>query len=85
MNEVCKQNNIIFVLAGIHTTTDTYEMLDFCKKNEILNVDISVDTNLKEYNNLPHDAHPSAKANEVYAEKLYSYLVKEILPIIEKK
>jgi len=51
-------------------------MLEFAEKNGIANVDITVDTSLPENNNRPHDSHPSAIANQKYADKLGAFLRK---------
>lgn len=55
------------------------EMLDFARANDIPAVDMSVDLDLPENRNLPHDGHPSALANRKYAETLEAFLHAGIL------
>lgn len=73
----CKSAGIQFVVAGI--TADTPPMLAFCKQQGILAVDISVHLSTPGYNNLPHDDHPSALADKIYAEKLTAFLRDSVL------
>jgi hypothetical protein len=68
--ELCQKNQINFVVAGITSDPDTAEMLEYCKSRGMMTVDISVDLNIKENTNLPYDNHPSALANQQYAQKL---------------
>jgi len=76
INEICKKNEIMFILAGIdsYNLSETQEMIDFCKSLDIYAVDISVDHNIPGTMNLPHDGHPSPTANKKYAKKLSDYL-----------
>lgn len=76
INEICKKNGIMFILAGIdsYNLSETQEMIDFCKSQDIHAVDISVDFKLPGIMNLPHDGHPSAAANKIYAKKISDYL-----------
>ena len=69
--ELCKANQIQFILAGITADAETADMLEYGKSRGLMTVDISVDLNLKENTNLPYDNHPSALANKQYAEKLW--------------
>ena len=61
------RTQVKFILANIE---GDHAMLDFAEKNRIPHIDISVDLNLPEHINLPHDDHPSVIANEKYADKL---------------
>ena len=70
MARLAKQFKVKFILANIE---GDHAMLDFAEKNRIPNIDISVDLNLPEHTNLPHDDHPSVLANEKYADKLGSF------------
>jgi hypothetical protein len=72
--ELCRMNQINFVVAGITSDGPTAEMLEFCKGRGMTTVDISVDLNKAENNNLPYDNHPSAVANQQYAQKLWPVL-----------
>lgn len=68
--ELCQANQIDLVVAGITSDGPTAEMLEYCRSRGIKAIDISVDFNLKENTNLPYDNHPSAIANQQYAQKL---------------
>ena len=68
------EKRIKLVVAGITSDPSTADLLEYCRSEGILAVDISVDLAISENNNLPHDSHPSAKANEEYAYKLTSFL-----------
>ena len=48
--------------------------MEFCRKNNIPAVDISVDITKKE-NVDPHFGHPNGKANKIYAAKLSEFLL----------
>ncbi|HEX3084915.1 MAG TPA: hypothetical protein VHP99_10360, partial [Pyrinomonadaceae bacterium] len=72
--ELCRMNQINFVVAGITSDGSTAEMLEFCKSRGMTTVDISVDLNKAENNNLPYDNHPSAVANQQYTKKLWPVL-----------
>lgn len=67
MARLSKEHRVKFVVAAI---SEDQQMLKFVDQHGIPNVDISVDLKTKEYKNLPHDSHPSAPANKLYAEKL---------------
>ena len=68
--ELCKTNQIHFIVAGITADATTADMLEFCQSRRMTTVDISVDLNIRENTNLPYDNHPSASANQQYAQKL---------------
>lgn len=74
-----KSNGIEFVLAGINRDPVTAEMLESFSKKGAMTIDISVDTSLKENNNLPYDGHPSAIANKQFAQKLEAFLVARLI------
>lgn len=67
---LCKANGVEFVVAGIFSDPATADMLERLNGEGVLTVDISVDLGLRENNNLPYDNHPSAAANEQFAQKL---------------
>ena len=77
--ELCRTNQIDFVVAGITSDAVTAEMLEYCKSRGMTTVDISVDLNIKENTNLPYDNHPSALANRQYAEKLQTLLCSRLI------
>jgi hypothetical protein len=62
-------------------------MLEYCKGRGIDTVDISVDLDIKENTNLPYDNHPSALANQQYAQKLRQPLCAGLIdePSCERK
>lgn len=76
MASLARKHDVKFVLASI---APDRRMLEFTKQNGIPGVDISVDISASEYNNLPHDSHPSAIANIKYADKLEPFLKNECL------
>jgi Aldo/keto reductase family len=81
MAELAKKHGVTFVVANIYTDRNDFyytwlgqKMLEFAEENGIPNVDMSVDLSLRQNRNLPHDTHPSAKANQQYADKLEAFL-----------
>ena len=68
----CRDQGIAFVVAGI--SSDSGPMLAHLKQIGIRTVDISVALREPGNTNLPHDNHPSARANQEYARKLVAYL-----------
>jgi len=75
IHEICKENNIEFIVAGIFPDQETLDMLEYCDSNNINILDISVPKS-KEYVNLPHDGHPSPLANKIYSERIINYIKK---------
>jgi len=76
MARLAKKHEVIFIVANI---SGVHSMLHFAEKNKIPNIDISIDPDLPENTNRPHDDHPSAIANEKYANKLERFLRVKIL------
>jgi hypothetical protein len=74
----CLKDGIPFIVAGI--SSDAAPMLEWCRAVGIKSVDISVPLTEPGNTNAPHDGHPSAKANGVYAEKLLGFLKANALP-----
>lgn len=74
-----QEHKIPVVIAGITHSKGTRKMLSFVQENGFKAVDISVDLDIKENINYPHDYHPSARANQQYADKLETFLRKEVL------
>lgn len=72
----CREQGIEFVLAGI--SSDSGGMLEFCQQRGVKAVNISVVLAEPGNTNLPHDNHPSAKANKVYAQRLANFLRAEV-------
>lgn len=79
---VCLKEGIPFVVAGI--SSDAGPMLEWCRAAGIKSVDISVPLSDPANTNAPHDGHPSAKANRVYAEKLVGFLKTGVLQRTER-
>jgi hypothetical protein len=72
---LCRREGIVFIVAGIDRSSLTRDMLDDCRSHGIPAVDISVPLDQEGMTNAPFDAHPSAKAHRMYAEKLTNYLI----------
>ncbi|MGA9997554.1 MAG: hypothetical protein WBP93_19215 [Pyrinomonadaceae bacterium] len=79
MLNLCRANGIKFVVAGISREDATADMLEYCHREGIPATDISIDLNIKENNNLPYDAHPSAVADRQYEQKLESFLCEKFI------
>jgi hypothetical protein len=75
---ICKENGVVFVVAGIFASPATAEMLDYCRSKGMMGVDISIDASIKE-NTVPYDGHPSAIANRQFAQKLNSFLCSQVM------
>jgi hypothetical protein len=75
----CRKRGATFILAGIQRGDGTEKMLDFCKSNDILNVDIAVDLNDNTYNQMPYDNHPNAFSNKIFAQRIMDFLKKKRL------
>ena len=71
-SNACAKDGIPFLLAGI--SSDAGPMLDWARAAGLRVVGIAVPLTDPENTNAPHDGHPSAKANRVYAERLITYL-----------
>ncbi len=68
----CAKDGIPFILAGI--SSDAGPMLEWARAAGLRVVDISVPLTEPGNTNAPHDGHPSAKANRIYAERLTACL-----------
>ncbi len=68
----CRDQRIGFVVAGI--SSDSGPMLEEVGRMGLRTVDISVPLREPGNTNVPHDNHPSAKANREYARKLVAFL-----------
>lgn len=67
MAKLSEEHHVKFMVAAI---APDQQMLNFAEQQGIPTVDISVDRKVREYQNHPHDPHPSAAANKLYAAKL---------------
>jgi len=71
----CHEEGIKLVVAGITDEPETWDVLAFCLRNEMNEVDISFDFSNSDYMNAPHDPeHPSPAGQHIYAERLVAYL-----------
>lgn len=77
--DLCRSNEIEFVVAGLTSDATTSDMFEYCQKEGMKTASIWVDLNIKENNNLPYDSHPSAVAHHQYAQKLESFLRTNVL------
>lgn len=76
MSRLASEHGVRFIVAGIG---GSHAMLEFAEEEGIPNVDISIDRNLPENTNDPHDDHPSAIAHQRYADALERFLKAELL------
>lgn len=67
MARLSKEHQVRFMVA---TISEDRQMLKFSDQQGLPTVDISIDPKMREYKNLPHDPHPNASANKLYAAKL---------------
>ena len=75
-SDLCQRHNIKFLVAFLWLSIiDQEQELPFCQKEGIATVEMPVDLSLPEYNNNPYDGHPSALANQVFADKIEEFLV----------
>ena len=71
---LAREHGVKFILANIDRGPGGVRMLEFARKQGITAVDISVDRKVPGNTNLPHDGHPSARANRHYADVLEKQL-----------
>lgn len=75
MNDLCKQNNITFIVNAVTDDAETTRMLEFLNDKGILTNNIAVDfLNDDNYNLKPYDGHPNRKANEHFANEIIKFL-----------
>ena len=72
----CRLNEIPVIITGISKDQDTQDMLAFCESKAIPNLSFDHDLLDKAYSLHPHDSHPNAVANQIFAQKLISFLEK---------
>jgi len=75
MAQLAKEHEVTFIIANI---VGEHSLTDYAEENGIPAIDISVDLLLPENSNRPHDAHPSALANQIYADRLGDFLRAEL-------
>ncbi len=70
MSELCKENGVLFIVAGIFSDPKTRQTLIYCAEHGITTVDVSFDGEKGiQYSNLPFDGHPNALAHRIFAQK----------------
>ncbi len=74
---LCEEHGIRLFVAGISDHEDTADVLAWCRERGIAAGDISVPLDEPGNRNLPHNAHPSARANQEYARRLRAGLEAE--------
>ena len=70
IRELCKEQNIQFIVTGLTRNRVTKTFLAQLKRSNINVVDISLDLRKKKYNQLPYDTHPNSRAHDHFAKKL---------------
>jgi len=75
--ELCKDNQVDLLISNIAGPPVFIE--EYCLENTLPFVDISLDLTQHQYTNEPYDRHPNARANIIFAERLYRALNKELL------
>lgn len=74
MQELARSHDVRLVVAGIWPDAPTHDMLRFASNQGWPVVDLGVDVLAPGYSSMPHDPHPNALANQVYAARLLQYL-----------
>jgi hypothetical protein len=69
---------VALVVAGVFRNPETTDMLRYARGEGLASVDISV-RDAPEFRNLPHDAHPNARANRRFADRLATFLSERVL------
>lgn len=77
--DLCNQNGVQVVVAGIEPDPQTFNTLDYCRSLGMLTTDISVDMTKEENMNFPHDTHPGPVAARSYADRLALFLTSSAL------
>lgn len=78
LKKLADRHGAALVVAGIFRSPETADMLRFARGEGIESVDISV-RDAPEFQNQPHDAHPNARANRRFAERLTAFLEERVL------
>lgn len=74
IRDVSAENGVKMVVAGVYDDQDTRDFLKWCESQGMPAVDISVPNGDVSLTNMPYDAHPSAKAHKIFADKLFRFL-----------
>jgi hypothetical protein len=75
--ERARGEGLTLVVAGLTRDAPTQVLFERCRARGIRTVDVAVDLELPGMSNLPWDPHPSARAHQLYAERLGGYLERE--------
>ncbi len=76
--ELAEKHHVTLIVAGIIAHQNTEDMLEYAASLGAITGDVSVDLNIRENTNLPHDGHPSASANVQYAKNMEPLLFRGI-------
>lgn len=72
------KNKIKVIFATFYNNPASNDTLNYAKNLGMETVDISVDYQNPKYTNLPHDAHPSALSDRIFAQKLQTKILEQI-------
>ncbi len=73
--ELCRQQQIPFLLVGMTSDEPTQILIDQIKQTNLATLDMDLDLTDPRYNLLPHDSHPNPQAHQQYAQKLLAELL----------
>lgn len=73
IDKICKTNETRFIVACL---TDGNSIKEFCKVKNIELLDMYVPVHRSDYNLMPYDRHPNAKAHKEYADLIIAFLEK---------
>lgn len=71
---LCQQEGIQLGIALITKANRNIEVINFCKKNNISILDMSLDLPSEKYSHLPHDIHPNVLAHQHFAKEMIRFL-----------
>lgn len=81
MYQACKQQGIPFLILGLDKSPSLVKLKSFAAARSIPLIDAGIDLYDPALNLQPHDAHPNAKAQQLYA----SQLIRAIRPYFSSK
>jgi hypothetical protein len=70
IKELCKRNNIKFIVLFITKNENTALTKQFCEQQNIELMDIGLELPSKKYSNLPYDIHPNKTAHRIFSERI---------------
>ncbi|MEM9821603.1 MAG: SGNH/GDSL hydrolase family protein [Bacteroidota bacterium] len=71
--KLCRDHGVQLLIANIDGPPAYIE--SYCQKRALAYVDISLDLTDTHYTSEPYDRHPNARANLIYADRLYTALL----------